>query len=43
LPERFILYVGTIEPRKNLPTLVEAFAKRWKNGELPHQLVCVGP
>ncbi len=26
LPERFILCVGTIEPRKNLPTLLDAFA-----------------
>jgi glycosyltransferase involved in cell wall biosynthesis len=26
LPERFILCVGTIEPRKHLPTLLEAYA-----------------
>jgi glycosyltransferase involved in cell wall biosynthesis len=25
LPDRFILYVGTLEPRKNLATLVDAF------------------
>lgn len=27
LPERFVLYIGTLQPRKNLPVLVEAFAK----------------
>jgi glycosyltransferase involved in cell wall biosynthesis len=27
LPERFILYLGTLEPRKNLAALVEAFAR----------------
>lgn len=43
LEDRIILYVGTIEPRKNLPALIEAFARRRRSGELTHQLVCVGP
>jgi len=31
LPERYILYVGTIEPRKNLTTLLEAYAALIRN------------
>ena len=27
LPERFILHVGTLQPRKNIPLLIEAFAQ----------------
>jgi glycosyltransferase involved in cell wall biosynthesis len=27
LPARYILHVGTLQPRKNIPTLLEAFAK----------------
>jgi len=27
LPERFVLFVGTLEPRKNLTRLIEAFAR----------------
>ncbi|HOW60238.1 MAG TPA: glycosyltransferase family 1 protein [Candidatus Moranbacteria bacterium] len=27
LPEKFILYIGTLQPRKNIPQLIEAFAR----------------
>lgn len=37
----FILYVGTLEPRKNIPTLIRAFAKLKKQG-LDHKLVIAG-
>ena len=42
LPRQFMLYVGTIEPRKNLSRLMSAFADARKAG-IPHHLVCVGP
>jgi glycosyltransferase involved in cell wall biosynthesis len=43
LDGRIILYVGTVEPRKNLVTLIDAFARRRHAGDLSHRLVCVGP
>jgi len=36
----YILYVGTLEPRKNVPALLEAYAKIKK--KIPHKLVIVG-
>jgi glycosyltransferase involved in cell wall biosynthesis len=38
----FILFVGTIEPRKNLLTLVRAFEELVRNGVSQAQLVLVG-
>jgi len=35
LPERFILFVGTLEPRKNIPGLLRAFAPVWKEHRIP--------
>ncbi len=43
LPERFILYVGTIEPRKNLTALLEAYAAlQSRNTQHAARLVIVG-
>lgn len=36
----YVLFVGTIEPRKNVPLLVRAFARA--AGSLPHRLLIVG-
>ena len=43
LSRKLILFVGTIEPRKNLPRLIRAYAELFQSGEISHQLVCVGP
>ncbi|MCA9834970.1 MAG: glycosyltransferase family 4 protein [Thermomicrobiales bacterium] len=37
----YVLAVGTLEPRKNLPTLLRAFARI--KDKIDHQLVLVGP
>ncbi len=42
LPDRFVLYVGAIEPRKNLRRLMDAMTVARRRG-MPHELVCVGP
>ncbi len=42
LPEWFILSVGTLEPRKNYPRLVSAYAQLRRQTGLPHELVIVG-
>lgn len=42
LPEKFILSLSTLEPRKNLGTLIKAFAELKKETDLPHALVLAG-
>jgi glycosyltransferase involved in cell wall biosynthesis len=42
LPEWFILMVGTIEPRKNLPRLITAYGQLRRQTGLPHALVIAG-
>lgn len=42
IPERYILYVGTIQPRKNISTLIKAFSALVKKGAISHKLVITG-
>ncbi|MDO9464749.1 MAG: glycosyltransferase family 1 protein [bacterium] len=42
LSEPFMLFVGTLEPRKNLVGLIEAYSKLRKTMDLKHKLVIVG-
>jgi glycosyltransferase involved in cell wall biosynthesis len=39
----FILYVGAIQPRKNIPRLLSAFAQLKSERHLLHKLLIVGP
>ncbi len=39
----YILFVGSIEPRKNLPRLIRAFERAMSSTGLPHELVLCGP
>jgi glycosyltransferase involved in cell wall biosynthesis len=42
LPERFVLYLGTLQPRKNIETLVRAYAQLRNEGSDNHALVIAG-
>ena len=43
LPEKYILFLSTLQPRKNLEGLIDAFKQLKKgNPKLPHKLVVVG-
>ena len=42
LPQGFILFVGTLEPRKNLPTLIRAYDKLRRETAVDVPLVLVG-
>ncbi len=42
LPEHYILNMGTIEPRKNIPRLLDAFHRLKLKYDIPHKLVIGG-
>lgn len=42
LPDHFVLFIGTLEPRKNIPGLIRAFARVKRKCNLPHSLVIAG-
>jgi glycosyltransferase involved in cell wall biosynthesis len=42
LPEKFFLYVGTIEPRKNVAGLVRAYARYRRDADNPLPLILAG-
>lgn len=42
LPERFLLTVGTLEPKKNVPSLIQAYRRFCKTTQINTGLVIVG-
>jgi len=42
LPDRYILFVGTIHPRKNVPFLLRSYAALRRDGHRSHGLVLAG-
>ena len=39
----YVFWAGTFQPRKNVGTLLEAFARACASADLPHRLVLAGP
>ncbi len=42
IPSKYILYVGNLEPRKNINTLIKSFAELKKESDLDYHLVIAG-
>lgn len=42
LPRGFILFVGTLEPRKNVPMLLRAYERMWRETAVDVPLVIIG-
>jgi glycosyltransferase involved in cell wall biosynthesis len=42
LQNKFILFVGTLEPRKNIQKLIQGYAGLLKQKKIPHDLIIVG-
>jgi len=42
LPEQYVLFVGNLEPKKNIPHLIKSFVAAKLNKKLPHKLVLAG-
>lgn len=43
LPKNYVLYVGALNPRKNIKRLIKTFKKVKEQEDLPHDLVLIGP
>jgi glycosyltransferase involved in cell wall biosynthesis len=41
--DRYVLFVGALEPRKNLTRLIKAFGKAVQEAKLSHDLILCGP
>jgi glycosyltransferase involved in cell wall biosynthesis len=42
LPERYILFAGVLEPKKNIPRLLQAYSQLIRDKNISHQLVIAG-
>ncbi len=42
LPEKYVLFVGNLEPKKNIPMLIRGFFAAKLHRKLPHKLVIAG-
>lgn len=43
LPEQYLLFVGSMNPRKNISRVIKSYIKMKSNTNLEHKLVIIGP